>query len=151
MAGGLGFGDVTEQANYEQLQRRMLGAARQAFKPEFLNRIDDLIVFRELNHEDVEKILDLELAKVCERISAKGWTIQLRKSAKKLLMEKGFNVKMGARPLRRAVARYLEDPLAESILSGELEGRRVISVTAKDGKLVFGGRRKKAESREVVS
>lgn len=142
MAGGLGFGDVTEQANYEQLQRRMLGAAKQSFKPEFLNRIDDLIVFRELNRNDVEKILDLELMKVSARVANKGWKLQLRKSAKQLLIEKGFNAKMGARPLRRAVARYLEDPLAEAILSGELEGRKVIGVTAKDGKLAFGGRKR---------
>ena len=144
MSGGLGFGDVTELANYDQLRNRMLGAAKQAFKPEFLNRIDDMIVFRELNHDDVEKILELELAKVCGRLLAKGWKIQLRKSAKALLMDKGFNIKMGARPLRRAVSKYLEDPLAEAILSGEFEGRKVINVVEKDGKLEFGQQKRKA-------
>ncbi len=142
MAGGLGFGDVTEQANYDQLKSRMLGAAKQAFKPEFLNRIDDLIVFRELDHSDVEKILELELAKVSKRLVEKGWKIQLRKSAKDLLMEKGFNIQMGARPLRRAVSKYLEDPLAEAILSGKFEGKKVINVFEEKGLLEFGQRKK---------
>ncbi len=140
MAGGLGFGDVTETANYEQLRRRMLDAAKQNFKPEFLNRIDDIIVFRELNREDVGRILDLELRKVRERLAEKGWRIHLRKTAKAFLMEKGFNVQMGARPLRRAVSRYLEDPLAEAILRNQFEGKGVISVVEKGGALEFNQR-----------
>jgi ATP-dependent Clp protease ATP-binding subunit ClpC len=140
MAGGLGFGDVTETANYEQLRRRMLDAAKQNFKPEFLNRIDDIIVFRELNREDVGRILDLELRKVRERLAEKGWRIHLRKTAKAFLMEKGFNVQMGARPLRRAVSRYLEDPLAEAILRNQFEGKGVISVVEKGGSLEFNQR-----------
>jgi len=140
MAGGLGFGDVTETANYEQLKNRMLEAAKRSFKPEFLNRIDDIIVFRELNRDDVEKILDLELAKVRERLASKGWRIKLLKAAKTFLMEKGFNTQMGARPLRRAVSKYLEDPLAEAILRGEFEGKGVIRVTEKDGELQFSQR-----------
>ena len=138
MAGGLGFGDVTEKANYAQLKARMLGAAKQAFKPEFLNRIDDMIVFRELDHSDVEKIMEIELSKVSDRLVGKGWKIQLRKSAKALLMEKGYNVQMGARPLRRAVSKYLEDPLAEAILGGKFKGKNVITVSEKNGLLVFG-------------
>jgi ATP-dependent Clp protease ATP-binding subunit ClpC len=148
MAGGLGFGDITEKANYAQLEKRMLGAAKQAFKPEFLNRIDDMIVFRELDHSDVEKILEIELSKVSDRLVGKGWKIQLRKSAKALLMEKGYNVQMGARPLRRAVSKYLEDPLAEAILGGKFKGKNVITVSEKNGLLVFGQKSvtKKAKS-----
>lgn len=140
MAGGLGFGDVTETANHDQLRARMLGAAKQAFKPEFLNRIDDIIVFRELNREDIEKILELELAKVRDRLSAKGWSIRLGKPAKALLMKKGYNIQMGARPLRRAVSKYLEDPLAEAILREQFDGNGAISVGEKDGKLTFNQR-----------
>lgn len=150
MAGGLGFGDVSAKANYDQLKTRMLGAAKQAFKPEFLNRIDDLIVFRELDLADVEKILDLELAKVSNRLIAKGWKIRLRKSAKNLLIEKGFNIQMGARPLRRAVSRYLEDPLAEAILSGKFEGKKIINVFAENGQLEFG-QKKAIEKSEKLS
>ncbi len=140
MAGGLGFGDVTETANYEQLKNRMLEAAKRSFKPEFLNRIDDIVVFRELNRDNVEKILDLELAKVRDRLAGKGWRIKLLKAAKTFLMDKGFNIQMGARPLRRAVSKYLEDPLAEAILRGEFEGKGVIRVTEKDGEMVFNQR-----------
>ena len=138
MAGGLGFANISEDAGYEKLHERMMAAAKQFFKPEFLNRIDDVVVFRELNRADVTRILDLELNKVTGRLLEKGWKVQLRKSAKDLLIEKGFNAKMGARPLRRAVSKYLEDPLAEAVLSGKFEDRKIINVTAKNGKLVFG-------------
>ncbi|MBT3192290.1 MAG: ATP-dependent Clp protease ATP-binding subunit [Verrucomicrobia bacterium] len=141
--GALGFGDSetgSAASNYKQLKRRTLEAAKRAFKPEFLNRIDDVIVFRELSRDDVEAILELELAKVRERLQAKGWEIRLRKAAKELLLEKGFSADMGARPLRRAVSKYLEDPLAEAILRGAFKGHGVISVLAKDGKLEFSQR-----------
>ena len=143
MAGDLGFGDSAEESEkskYSQLKKRTLDAAKRAFKPEFLNRIDEVIVFRELNRIDVESILELELAKVRERLVTKGWKIRLLKSAKKLLMENGFNSQMGARPLRRAVSQYLEDPLAEAILRGQFGGPAVIRVGVKDGKLEFSQR-----------
>ncbi len=142
MAGGLGFGDVTELANYEQLRKRMLDAAKRSFKPEFLNRIDDLIVFRELNRGDVTEILELELAKVSERLSEKGWKIKLSKIAKDFLIEKGFNIQMGARPLRRSVSKYLEDPLAEAILRGDFKDTKVISVSKRGDELSFSQRAK---------
>lgn len=155
MAGGLGFGDVTEAANYEQLKRRMLDAAKQAFKPEFINRLDEIIVFRELNKQDIESILDLELRKIRDRLDGRGWTIRLQKKARSFLLSKGFNQKMGARPLRRAIARYLEDPLAEWILRGDVgqEGG-VISVSESGGELKFTRRRetqKNKDAAEVVS
>jgi len=137
MAGGLGFGDRTEAADYDNLHRRMMAAAKQFFKPEFLNRIDDLVVFRELNRTDVAAILELELAKVTGRLIEKGWKVRLRKSARELLIDKGFNKKMGARPLRRAVSKYLEDPLAEAVLSGRFDDGKVINVTAENDSLVF--------------
>ncbi len=144
MAGGLGFGDSegedSEKASYDQLKQRTLDAAKRAFKPEFLNRIDDIIVFRELNRKDVEAILELELAKVRERLATKGWKMRLNKSAKALLMKNGVNSKMGARPLRRAVSHYLEDPLAEAILRGQFSGSGIISVSDKGGKLEFNQR-----------
>ncbi len=140
MSGGLGFGEVTENADYEQLKKRMLDAAKRAFKPEFLNRIDDIIVFRELNRADVESILELELNKVRERLSARGWRMHLQKKARTLLVTNGFNLKMGARPLRRAISKYLEDPLAEAILRGEIQARGVINVRDAGGTLVFSQR-----------
>ncbi len=145
MAGGLGFGEVTENANFEQLRNRMLEAAKRAFKPEFLNRIDELIVFRELTLENVEQILELELDKVRQRLAGRGWQLHLLKDAKEFLMTKGFNRQMGARPLRRAISRYLEDPLAEAILRGEIKGAGVINVSEKEGALHFARRVKAAK------
>jgi ATP-dependent Clp protease ATP-binding subunit ClpC len=147
MAGGLGFGEITENANFEQLRNRMLEAAKRAFKPEFLNRIDEVIVFRELTQEDVEKILELELDKVRARLADRGWQLHLLKAAKAFLMSKGFNRQMGARPLRRAISRYLEDPLAEAILRGEIKGAGVINVSEKEGALKFVRRARAAKEK----
>jgi len=82
-------------------------------------------------------LLELELAKVTGRLIEKGWKVRLRKSARELLIDKGFNKKMGARPLRRAVSKYLEDPLAEAVLSGRFDDGKVINVTAENDSLVF--------------
>ena len=125
---GLGFGRTTEAASYEKLKAGMLEEARRVFKPEFLNRFDDIIVFRQLTREDVERILDLELAKVQARLSAKGREVSVTRTARNFLIEKGFDPALGARPLRRAIERYLEDPLSEEILRGRLENTLRIEV-----------------------
>jgi len=152
MSGGLGFADVTENANYAQLKQRMLEAARRAFKPEFLNRIDEVIVFRELAEADVDTILDLELQKVRDRVAQRGWRLHLQKKARSFLLQKGYNRKMGARPLRRALSRYLEDPLAEQLLRGDMQGHGVINVAEKNGGLIFTPRsRSKSEDAAVAA
>jgi ATP-dependent Clp protease ATP-binding subunit ClpC len=135
--GNLGFSEPSEEGDYAQLKKRMLEAAKRAFKPEFMNRFDDIIVFRELTREDVVEILDLELNKVRQRLKAKGRRIQVNKSAKELLIEKGFNRRMGARPLRRVVSTYLEDPLAEEILRSGFHGDGPIDVRGVGGSLKF--------------
>ncbi len=150
MSGGLGFGDVTENANYEQLRNRMMEAAKRSFKPEFLNRLDEVIVFRELNPSDIEVILELELNKVRSRLAARGWSLNLQKAAKQFLLSQGFNRQMGARPLRRSISKHLEDPLAEAILRGDIQEQGVINVSEKEGTLRFkrsSPRRAKAVSK----
>jgi ATP-dependent Clp protease ATP-binding subunit ClpC len=142
---GLGFSEATEGAGYERLKKQMLDEAKRAFKPELLNRFDDMIVFRQLSRDDVAAILDLEMAKVRERLAAKGRTLRLNASARKFLIDKGFNEAMGARPLRRAIERYVEDPLADELLRGRLSGKDVVTVTAAGDALSF--RQKK--SREI--
>jgi ATP-dependent Clp protease ATP-binding subunit ClpC len=119
----------------------MLAAAKQTFKPELLNRFDDVIVFRELEREDAVEILTLELAKLRERLAAGGRKLQLQKSARELLIKEGFNREHGARPLRRAIARFIEDPLAEKILRGEIEPNGTVVVTAVKGKIRFSVRK----------
>jgi ATP-dependent Clp protease ATP-binding subunit ClpC len=135
---GLGFGEKTANADYERLKSQMLDEAKRVFKPELLNRLDDLIVFRQLTREDVMKILDLEVRKVRDRLSAKHIELHLAESAREFLINKGFDPMYGARQLRRAVERHLEDPLAEEILRGNVTATEVVEVTADVDKLKFG-------------
>jgi len=94
-------------------------------------------VFRQLNREDVEAILDIEMAKVGSRLKARHIELNLNDEARDLLVTKGYDKKYGARPLRRAIERWLEDPLAEEILRGNIADDEVVNVTVEDGKLVF--------------
>ena len=134
---GLGFGNVGKEGDYERLKEQIIAAAKEVFKPEFLNRFDDIIVFRKLQKEDVVKILELELAKVGERLRAKGLKLTLSRKAKNYLIEKGFDEAMGARPLKRAVEHHLENALAEELLRGQLDGVESLKVGVEEGRLVF--------------
>ncbi len=133
---GLGFGESTMNASYDRLKSHMLEESKRVFKPELLNRIDDIIVFRQLNREDVSHILDLEVTKVKDRLATKKIELHLTEAAREFLIGKGFDPTYGARPLRRAVERYLEDPLAEEILRGNLAAETV-EVTVEGDRLRF--------------
>ena len=135
--GGLGFSDTTHEADYDKFREQMLDESRKVFKPELLNRFDDVVVFRKLGRDDVSKILDLELAKVRERLAAKGRKLRLAKSAREFLMTKGFDEALGARPLRRAIEKFVEDPLAEEILRGQLDSGDTIDVSVAGEELRF--------------
>ncbi|MCE9614039.1 MAG: ATP-dependent Clp protease ATP-binding subunit [Lentisphaerae bacterium] len=137
---GLGFGTRTEESNYEQLRAQLVDEAKRVFKPELLNRFDDIIVFRQLSRADVGQILELELRKVRDRIQVRGKQLHLTKGALDFLVEKGFDVAFGARPLRRAVEHYLEDPLAEELLRGKLEESGTIEVSLHGDELKFSPR-----------
>ncbi|CAF0688893.1 ATP-dependent Clp protease ATP-binding subunit [Candidatus Methylacidithermus pantelleriae] len=136
-AGALGFTSRREELSYEQMKERMLEAAKKTFKPEFLNRVDDLIVFRPLNREDMGRIVTLEVGKVVERIKNRKLALQLTEAASNFLIEKGYDPVYGARPLRRAVEKYLENPLAEELLKGSIHDGQTVIVDVKDGALVF--------------
>ena len=135
--GGLGFQGVSEETDYETFRQQMIDEARKVFKPELLNRFDDIVVFRQLVREDAAKILLLELAKVTARLEARGKKVHLSASARDFLLDRGFSTVMGARPLRRAIERHMEDPLAEEILKGRFQGVEVIEILAKDDALSF--------------
>ncbi len=143
-SGGLGFGDSGEKASYKRLKAQLIADAKHAFKPEFLNRLDDIIVFHQLVRDDVSVILDLEMTKVKSRLEEKGKTIRLAKSAREFLIDKGFDPTLGARPLRRAVEKYIEDPMAEELLQGNLIDSEVIRVTAVKGSDKLSFKQKKA-------
>lgn len=136
-AAGLGFAPVKEEHTYEEMKSKLLEEAKRAFKPEFLNRLDDVIVFRTLNKDDMRKIVELEVAKVKSRMKYKDVEIVLTPAAAEFLIEKGYDPQFGARPLRRAVEKYLQDPLAEEILRGHIKPNETVEVTVADGKLVF--------------
>ena len=133
----LGFAPITDEATYEKARERVLEEAKKTFRPEFLNRLDDLIVFRTFTKPDLIQILSLEVEKVLERLRRKNLRLELDDKAKDLLVEKGYDPQYGARPMRRAVERFFEDPLAEEILKGVLTEGGLIQVTADKDKLLF--------------
>src|SRR5690554_649826 len=126
---GVGF---TTSAKIEQAESHSRGviesALKKAFAPEFLNRVDDVIVFNSLSKEDIFKIIDIELRSLFVRIEGLGYQIKLSNSAKEFIAEKGFDTNFGARPLKRAIQKYLEDPVAEEILKGEVKEGGVLMV-----------------------
>jgi ATP-dependent Clp protease ATP-binding subunit ClpC len=134
----MGFGAPLEGHDYVSMRDKILEETKRVFKPEFLNRLDEIIVFHSLGKPELLRIVDLEVNKVLTRIKAKEVHIELSQSAKEFLIEKGYDPQYGARPMRRAVERYLEDPLAEELLRGHVKaGDRVEVVAAADGKLAF--------------
>jgi ATP-dependent Clp protease ATP-binding subunit ClpC len=136
--GGMGFGASQRyETKYDVMREKILEEAKKVLKPEFINRLDDLIVFHPLAKPELFRIVDLEISKVVDRIKAKEIAIELEESAKSFLAEKGYDPDYGARPMRRAVERYLEDPMAEELLRGNIKSGDTVKVSAADGKLVF--------------
>jgi len=133
----LGFSPSNESADYKKLKEMMLGMAKKSFKPELLNRLDEMIVFRQLTKEDLETIISLELTHIQNRILRRDIELKITKTARTFLIEKGYDKSYGARQLRRTVERYLEDPLAEAILRGEILDGSVVSVRGNKKGLVF--------------
>jgi ATP-dependent Clp protease ATP-binding subunit ClpC len=127
-AGGLGFREASAKGDYTTMRDRMIGEAKRVFKPEFLNRIDEVIVFRQLDRADVNRILELELAHLMQRLKVREITLKLSQDARDFLIDKGFDPAMGARPLRRAVQKYIEDALAEEILRARVKRGAVVEV-----------------------
>jgi ATP-dependent Clp protease ATP-binding subunit ClpC len=133
----MGFSKSTDDSTYESMRGRILDEAKKFFRPEFLNRLDDIIVFRTLGRPELNTILELEVAKVLERLRRRNVVVVLDDKARELLIEKGFDPQYGARPMRRAVERYLEDPLAEEILRGTLIDGEPVTATAEGDKIHF--------------
>ncbi len=128
----LGFGAMTEdQADFQGMKDKILEESKRYFKPEFLNRLDDLVVFHMLEKVDLNQIVDLEVSKLVKRLKEKEITLTLTTEARDLLAIKGFDPAYGARPMRRAVERFLEDPLAESLLRGDVKSGDSVNVVKK--------------------
>jgi ATP-dependent Clp protease ATP-binding subunit ClpC len=119
---GLGFGTAAKKNAAEDDSRGVIEAAlKKTFAPEFLNRIDDVIMFNALEREDIHKIIEIELKKLIARIDDLGYKLQLSEGAKDYIADKGFDKKYGARPLKRAIQKYIEDALAEEIVNSQLK------------------------------
>jgi ATP-dependent Clp protease ATP-binding subunit ClpC len=129
---GFGFGKKTPESTYEKMKEVLQKEVERHFRPEFLNRVDDTIVFKALTREDLQTIVDYELAKVFKRLTEHGLKLELTEQAKEFLIDKGYNPEFGARPLRRAIEHYIEDPLSEAVLAGKFKGKSVIKVEVQD-------------------
>jgi len=124
---GIGFASKAKEENMDEVMKSTIqNALKKAFSPEFLNRLDDVVIFNSLNMEHIHKIIDISLKKLFARITDLGYSIELSEKAKDFLSEKGYDRQYGARPLNRAIQKYLEDALAEEILKGELSEGDVI-------------------------
>ncbi len=133
----VGFGKATEGMTYERMKEKVNDALKQHFRPEFLNRIDEVIVFHELSRLEVTEIVDFMIRRVREQLEGQGLGLELTQEAKLALAERGYDPTLGARPLRRAIQQMVEDALSERILWKEFRAGETIIVDAEDGEIVF--------------
>ena len=134
---GIGFTSASPDRSYQEMKTQLMRVVNQNFRPEFLNRLDDTIVFRPLTKEDMTHIVDLEFSQVGKRLKERDMTIEITAEAREFLIDRGYDPDFGARPMRRAIEHCIEDPLSEEILKGEFEGKNHIIVTMKEGHLEF--------------
>ena len=127
----------TDQTSYDVVKEKLLAEAKKVFKPEFLNRLTDIIVFHQLTREHLSKIVHLEVAKVEDRLKSRSISFKISPEALEYLIDKGYDPAYGARPLRRAIEKYVEDPIAEELIRGTIKSNSVVTITLKDKELVF--------------
>jgi len=142
---GLGFQKRDNETSYEKMREMVIAEVERHFRPEFLNRVDDLVVFNQLERADLEKIIDIELKAVMKRLGDKDITLELNDEAMEFLVDKGYHADQGARPLKRAIEHHLEDPLSEEVLRQKLDEGTHLLVTVKDDALEFEAAPRPAE------
>jgi len=135
--GSLGFKAQKDEVTYDDMKNKLLEEVKRIFKPEFLNRIDDIIVFRQLVKEDLQRIVSIEIGFVANRLKEHNITLEVSQEAKDFLIEKGFDPVFGARPLKRTIQRFLEDPLASDIISKKFKEGITVKVTRKNEELIL--------------
>jgi len=134
----LGFKKIDkEDLSYNEIKEKVMSALKKVFRPEFLNRIDEVIVFHKLSEKQVFNIMDLMMSRVGQNLELQGIMIELQKGAKDLLLQKGYDPAMGARPMRRAIQNLIENPISEKIITGEVKSGQKVIVKAKDGNMQF--------------
>jgi ATP-dependent Clp protease ATP-binding subunit ClpC len=145
---GIGFQTSDEDSadNYQKMKDKVLEELKRTFRPEFLNRIDEVIVFHALNREQIKAIVDLMVKPVVHQLLDKGIALELTEEAKELLAKDGFDPNFGARPLRRSVQRFIENPLSEELLKGTLEPGSTVKALVEDEQIIFETIAKKEKS-----
>jgi ATP-dependent Clp protease ATP-binding subunit ClpC len=139
--------EVTEErVAYEEMRKKLLESLRRVFRPEFINRLDSVIVFRSLNKDDIKQIVELELQKVARRLVEHDLTLNATPAALELLAEQGFDPEMGARPLRRVIQQKVEDPLSDALLSGDFKDGDMVTVHVTEGEIKLERKDKKEEA-----
>ena len=133
----LGFKKTSGAQSYESIRDQLLQAVEKHFRPEFVNRISDIAVFRDLTKDDLKKIVDIEIESIRERLNNYKITLSITKEAIDFLIDKSYKPNYGARPLHRTIENLIEDPLSEEILRGRFKDNDSINVKLRDGKLVF--------------
>jgi ATP-dependent Clp protease ATP-binding subunit ClpC len=128
---------VEERLAYEEMRKKLLDALKRVFRPEFINRLDSVIVFRSLSKEDIKQIVELELQKVSKRLTEHAIVLSSTPAALEMLADQGYDPEMGARPLKRVIQQKVEDPLSDALLSGEFEDGNTIIVDASEGQVVL--------------
>jgi ATP-dependent Clp protease ATP-binding subunit ClpC len=134
---GFGFGSTTGDANYESIRDKVMTEVKRFFRPEFLNRVDEVLVFRPLDRKQMEEIVEIQLRELSERLQNKKLALELTQTAKDLLVQEGFDPQFGARPIKRALRRLLEDPLSEELLRGRFKESSVVIVDRDGDRFVF--------------
>lgn len=136
----LGFSNGNKENNvekdYETIKKEVMGELKKEFRPEFINRIDEIIVFHKLNDDEISKIIDIMLEEVKKMLNNQKYQVEFDDSVKKFISEKGVDKAFGARPLRRTIQNLVEDKLAEAILDGDMKKEQKTKVEVKDGKVI---------------
>jgi len=133
----LGFRMSSEGISYEKMKEQLLKEVENHFRPEFINRLNDVIVFKSLTKQDIQNVLDIELVHLVDRLKSKELHLELTDAAKNFIVEKGYDADFGARPLKRAMEKLLEEPISEDLLRNKFKDKNHILVQEQEGKLKF--------------
>ncbi len=134
----MGFKKIdSEDLSYNEIKSKVMNELKKAFRPEFLNRLDEVIVFHKLTKKQIYKIIDLMILRIKEQLELQGIAIELMESSKELLLKRGYDPSMGARPMRRCIQNLIEDPISEKIISSEIKPGEKVEVSAENDEMQF--------------
>ncbi len=134
----LGFKKIEdEDVSYDEIKNKVMSELKKAFRPEFLNRLDEVIVFHKLTRNEIYQIIDLMVSRIADQLDIQGIAMELKESAKELLLKKGYDPAMGARPMRRIIQSLIEDSISEKLISAEIKAGELIEISAENDQIQF--------------